>query len=245
MGPIIAMICGHDTSNQRDRYYVNNAEIRAVTAAGGVPILLPYMNDEKKLAAALDFVGGVLLPGGVDVDPHLYGEEPIRGLGRIDPDWDALDVTAAKIALERDIPVLGLCRGMQVLNVAAGGTLWQDIPGQVTEALQHAQKAPRWAATHGITIEEDSLLGELLGSSMRVNSYHHQAVKDAGDGMRVTAKAMDGIVEAVEAPDRRFALGVQWHPELMVDTDAVQRKLFERFVEAAAATRKGIATASA
>lgn len=237
MGPIIGILCGHETANGRDRYYVNNTGIRCVTEHGGVPILIPYTKDDDKLAAALALVDGVLLPGGADVDPHLYGEEPLRGLGRVDPDWDALDVTGARMALEQNIPVLGLCRGMQVLNVAAGGTLWQDIPSQVDDVLQHSQKAPRWAATHGIAIEGDSILGELLGTSLRVNSYHHQAVKDAGEGMRVTATASDGIVEAIENPDHAFAVGVQWHPELMTESDPIQRKLFERFIEAAARTR--------
>ncbi len=112
MGPIIGIVCGHDTNDGRDRYYVDNASIRAVSEAGGVPVLIPYTKDDDKLAAVLALVGGVLLPGGVDVDPHLYGEEPIRGMGRMDPEWDALDVTAARMALAQDIPVLGLCRGI-------------------------------------------------------------------------------------------------------------------------------------
>lgn len=236
MGPIIGIVCGHDTKDGGDRYYVAYSSIRSVAEAGGVPIMIPYTNDEDKLARALQLVGGVLLPGGVDVDPELYAEEPIRGLGRIDPIWDALDVTAARIALERDIPVLGLCRGMQVLNVAAGGSLWQDIPSQVKDALQHGQKAPRWAATHRIDIEADSVLAEVLGTSRRVNSYHHQAVKEPGRGIRVTARAADGIVEAIESTEHRFALGVQWHPELMIDSDPEQRGLFQRFVQAAAET---------
>lgn len=234
VGPIIGIVCGHDTNDGRDRYYVSNSVIQAVSEAGAVPILIPYTDDEKKLAAALNTVGGVVLPGGVDVDPYLYGEEPVRGLGRIDPEWDALDVTAARLALERNVPVLGLCRGMQVLNVAAGGTLWQDIPSQVKGALQHSQKAPRWAASHGVTIDPDSKLGRLLGAELRVNSYHHQAVKDVAPGFQVTAEAADGIVEAIEGDEHVFAVGVQWHPELMTDSDPVQRRLFEGFVEAAA-----------
>lgn len=234
MGPIVGIICGHQVNDGKDRYYVNNAVIRSVAEAGAVPVLIPYTRDDDKLAAAIDVVKGVVLPGGADVDPHLYGEQPLPGLGNVDPDWDALDVTAARIALKRNIPVLGICRGMQVLNVAAGGTLWQDIPSQVEGALQHVQKAPRWAASHHITVDEDSIVGRLLGTRLRVNSFHHQGVKQVAPGFAVTAKADDGIVEAIESEQHPFALGVQWHPEVMLESSPEQRKLFVAFVQAAA-----------
>jgi len=234
--PVIGITCGHMTRDVEDRYYVLTANIHAVAEAGGVPVLIPNAGDEDKLAAALDLVDGLYLPGGNDVDPHLYGEEPLRGMGEFDPDWDALDVTAAKMALERGLPILAICRGVQVLNVAAGGTLYQDIPSQIPGSLKHRQEGPRWAASHGIRLEPDSRLARLFGTtSLRVNSFHHQAVKNVAPGFRATAKAPDGVVEAIERVEGPFVVGVQWHPELMVSRDPTHRVLFSAFVEAAAA----------
>lgn len=236
MRPIIGITCGRQTKDGADRYYVDTANIRAVAEAGGVPVLIPNAYDEEKLAAALDLVDGLYLPGGVDVDPHLYGEEPVAGMGEFDPDWDALDVTAAKIALQRGLPILAICRGAQVLNVAAGGTLYQDIPSQLPGALKHSQKGPRWAASHAVTLAPDSRLAELFGTTaLRVNSYHHQAVKDVAPGFRAAATAPDGVVEAIEKVDGPFVVGVQWHPELMVQREPMHQALFAAFVEAAGA----------
>lgn len=236
--PIIGITCGHEQSDRRDAWFGYTAAIRVVADAGGVPVLIPYPYDEEKLAVAVGAVDGLLLQGGVDVDPHLYGEEPLPGMGSFDPEIDALDVTAARLALERDIPVLGLCRGAQVLNVAAGGTLYQDIPSQVPGALKHAQKAPRWAASHAVRLEADSRLAEILGATeLRVNSYHHQSVKDVAPGFRAVATAPDGIIEAVESAAHRFAMGVQWHPELMVEREPRYAALFRAFIEAARAVK--------
>lgn len=238
MEPMIGITCGHETKGGRDRYYVNAVNIRAVTEAGGVPVLIPNAFDGRKLEAVLDVVDGILLPGGVDVDPHLYGEEPVSGLGEFDPEWDAVDVVVARLALERDVPVLGICRGMQVLNVAGGGTLYQDIPSQVRGALKHSQRGPRWAASHSVEIAHDSRLAGLLGTTgLRVNSFHHQSVKDAAPDFWVTATAPDGVVEAIESVNNRFALGVQWHPELMVEREPMYRDLFAALIEAASAAR--------
>lgn len=235
MEPFIGIIGAHDTRKGRDRYYVEKANLRSVAEAGGVPVVIAPAADDDKLEAALGLLSGVLLPGGVDVDPALYGEEPLPGLGRVDPEWDALDVAVARWALAKNIPVLGICRGMQVLNVAAGGTLWQDIPSQVTKPLQHAQKAPRDAATHGVATTSGSRLQDLLGAQFRVNSFHHQAVKDVAPGFVATAEAADGIVEGIEGESRSFAVGVQWHPELLIDSAPAQRELFRAFVQAAVA----------
>lgn len=239
MGPIIGITCGHEAKNGRDRYYVNAVNIRAVTEAGGVPLLIPNAYDDRKLAAVLDVVDAVYLPGGVDVDPYLYGEEPVVGLGEFDPEWDAIDVVAARLALERDIPVLGICRGMQVLNVAGGGTLYQDIPSQVRGALKHAQRGPRWAASHAVEIVSNSRLAGILGTTeLRVNSFHHQSVKDAAPGFQITGAAPDGVVEAIESTTHRFALGVQWHPELMVEREPMYQALFASLIEAAVTVKE-------
>lgn len=235
MGPVIGITCGHEAKNGRDRYYVNTVNIRVVAEAGGVPVLIPNTFDEAKLATVLDMVDGLFLPGGVDVDPHLYGEEPVAGMGEFDPDWDAVDVTAARMALERNMPILGICRGMQVLNVAAGGTLYQDIPSQVPGALKHSQKGPRWAASHAVQLTKGSQLATIFDATeLRINSYHHQAVKDVAPSLQATAVAPDGIIEAIESPEHPFVVGVQWHPELMVVREPMYKALFAAFVEAAA-----------
>lgn len=233
MRPIIGIACGHEAKEGRDRYYVNTVNIRMVAENGGVPVLLPNPFDEDKLNAALDMVDGLYLPGGVDVDPHLYGEEPLAGMGSFDPDWDAVDVVLAQAALERNMPILGICRGMQVLNVAAGGTLYQDIPSQVPGALKHSQKGPRWAASHAVELDGESRLAKTLGATeLRINSYHHQAVKDVAPGFRSVANAPDGVIEAIESTQHRYAVGVQWHPELMVERDPMYKALFVDFIEA-------------
>lgn len=233
MRPIIGIACGHEAKEGRDRYYVNTVNIRMVAENGGVPVLLPNPFDEDKLKAALDMVDGLYLPGGVDVDPHLYGEEPLAGMGSFDPDWDAVDVVLAQAALERNMPILGICRGMQVLNVAAGGTLYQDIPSQVPGALKHSQKGPRWAASHAVELDGESRLAKTLGATeLRINSYHHQAVKDVAPGFRSVANAPDGVIEAIESTQHRYAVGVQWHPELMVERDPMYKALFVDFIEA-------------
>lgn len=233
MRPIIGIACGHEAKEGRDRYYVNTVNIRMVAENGGVPVLLPNPFDEDKLKAALDMVDGLYLPGGVDVDPHLYGEEPLAGMGSFDPDWDAVDVVLAQAALERNMPILGICRGMQVLNVAAGGTLYQDIPSQVPGALKHSQKGPRWAASHAVELDGESRLAKTLGATeLRINSYHHQAVKDVAPGFRSVANAPDGVIEAIESTQHRYAVGVQWHPELMIERDPMYKALFVDFIEA-------------
>ena len=231
--PVIGITCGHDTAGGQDRWFVKAPYIRAVVEAGGVPLLIPPTWDERLLVLCLDRVDGLLLTGGVDVDPALYGQEPHKALGKVDREWDDLDVVAARLALARDMPVLGICRGVQVLNVAAGGTLVQDIASQVKGALAHQQSAPVWEPTHEVTVAEGSRLHALLGvTATAVNSFHHQAVQVVAPGFRAVAHAADGVIEGIESELHRFAVGVQWHPELMAGSDAVQRRLFAGFLAA-------------
>lgn len=231
--PVIGITCGHDTDGGHDRWFVRTPYIRAVVEAGGVPILIPPTWDEQLLARCLERIDGLLLTGGVDVDPALYGQAPHPALGKVDREWDALDVVAARIALERDIPVLGICRGVQVLNVAAGGTLVQDIRSQVAGALPHQQTAPDWEATHTVAVAGGTRLHALLGAtSVAVNSFHHQSVLAVAPGFRDVAHAPDGVIEGIESERHRFAVGVQWHPERMASRDPVQRRLFAGFLAA-------------
>jgi putative glutamine amidotransferase len=230
--PIIGLLCAHETE-RRDQYYVANAYIQAIIKAGGVPILIPYQPKDQifRILSGLD---GLVIPGGDDIDPGRYGENPIIQCGEIDPLWDELDLWATGFALERNMPILAICRGCQVLNVALGGTLIQDIPTQIKGSIKHAQKAPRWYATHDIAVQSASLLGNIWQNDLqKVNSYHHQSIAKVGQGLRIVASAPDGVIEAVEGTDRRFVLGLQWHPELMTEHYPVARRIFEHFVQAA------------
>ncbi len=230
--PMIGLLCAHETE-KRDQYYVTNSNIQAIVKAGGIPILIPYQPKEQ-VFRILEGLDALMIPGGDDVDPGRYGENPIVQCGDIDPHWDELDLWAAGFALERNMPILAICRGCQVLNVALGGTLIQDIPSQIKDPIKHAQKAPRWYATHDIMVQSASLLGGIWQNDpKRVNSYHHQAIAKVGQSLRIVASAPDGVIEAIEGTEHRFVLGVQWHPELMTDHYPVASRIFRRFIQAA------------
>ncbi len=232
--PVIGVTCGHDRASGQDRWFVKAAYIRAVVEAGGIPLLVGPTGSERLLEEALARVDGLLLIGGIDVDPALYGQERHPCLGDVDGEWDSVDVTAARIALRRDLPLLGICRGVQVLNVAAGGSLYQDIPSEVPGAIEHSREVSGRLPRHSVSVAQGSRLHEFLGMTWaEVNSSHHQAVRDVAPGFRAVAHAPDGVIEAIESPDHRFALGVQWHPELMVGSDPAQRRLFAALVRAA------------
>lgn len=189
--------------------------VESVIRAGGVPMVLPMVSDKEMLSVMLDRVDALIMTGGEDVDPlKWYGEEPVNAMGGIAPERDEFDVTLIKMAVERGLPVLGICRGLQVMNVAFGGTLYQDIPSQVSGNVKHNQKAPRNYGTHSIRIEPGSLLRDQLGvDSVAVNSFHHQSIKDLAPGFKATAFAVDGVIEAIEMVGSNKVFGVQFHPE--------------------------------
>jgi putative glutamine amidotransferase len=209
----------------------------AVRAAGGIPVMLPFLETEAEAAELLARLDGLLLAGGEDVDPHYYGEEPLPGQGEIVPERDHTELLLAKKALALDLPILAICRGEQLLAVAVGGALYQDIPTQVKGAFKHKQEAPRWYATHTVHIKPGSKLAAMLGSEVRVNSFHHQAVKTLPKGFTVTAEAEDGIIEAYESDTHRFVVAVQWHPESFVGRSDTFAPLFAAFVAEAAAEK--------
>jgi len=212
------------------------AYVDAVLGAGGVPFIVPVLEDDAAVAALLERADGLLVTGGADVSPDLFGEAPLPALGSVTPLRDRLDEIALKLATARDMPVLGICRGIQSLAVFAGGTLIQDVPSQVPGAIQHGQKAPGWHGTHEIAIEPGSLLARLTGRPRAmVNSFHHQAVKDVPPGYMATARTTDGVIEAMEKPAARFCLGLQFHPELMAARHEFIAAIFGGFVAACAA----------
>ena len=185
-------------------YRVNASYTKAIDRAGGLPVLVPD-TDFAEIAARAD---GVLFTGGVDLDPALYGEETVNDTVEISHDRDALEMALFRELLPRRIPMLGICRGIQTLNVALGGSLWQDIPAQLPGAPVHR------GVKHEVIAEADSLAGSIFGTRFRTNSFHHQAVKEPGKGVRVTARAEDGVIEAIEHETLPI-WGFQWHPERM------------------------------
>jgi len=221
---------------------VPQSYLRALEIAGGVPLLMPITDQESTLQALYSRLDGLLLAGGVDIDPVRFGESPHPELGKVDAQRDWVELTLTPWALADGLPVLGICRGIQTLSVAAGGSLWQDIATQVPGALQHTYYPdyPYSRLSHSVQLEPDSRLADFLGDlELEVNSLHHQAVKDAGTGLWVTARSPDGIIEAIEGDGEAWVVGVQWHPEWLLDDDPRMRHLFEAFVIACQAGRDG------
>lgn len=216
--------------------------VTGVEQAGGIPLVLPPLSRDPRGAARAMVRGldGILLSGGSDVHPDTYGEEPHSALGETIPARDAFEIEIFSRALELGLPVFGICRGMQIMNVVLGGTLYQDLPSQLREGvLNHRQTDPKWVPTHGVEVDPDSRMAEFVGAShMKVNSYHHQAIKSLADGLEVVGRSEDGVIEALESRDfsQRWLVGVQWHAEAMRGSSeygASQRALFEAHVEAA------------
>ena len=212
--PIIGISGTHATGGATQ---ANSTYIESVLRAGGVPVVLP-INDNpdvlKKMVASID---ALIMTGGEDVDPlKWFNEEAIPGQGEIDPERDAFDIALIKLALERGIPLLGTCRGHQLINVACGGTLYQDLPSQLRSAnlLKHRQQAPSWYGTHQVELEKGSILAKILGKTTIVtNTFHHQAVKDVAPGFVVTGRTSDGVIESMEMKGNPRVLSVQFHPE--------------------------------
>ena len=208
--------------------------IQAVTAFGGVPIVLPNLNEDEVDAIA-SMLDGLLLTGGGDIDPTLFGEEPHVGLGSITPERDFFEIRLIQKMLELNKPILGICRGAQILNIAVGGDMFQDIYSQNERTLlQHDQQAPRWHASHFVDVTKDTLLYQIAQTNrFKVNSYHHQANRKVPAGFQVSAVSSDGIIEAIESTVHEFVLGVQWHPETMLmKKDTISEKMIRAFITA-------------
>jgi len=219
-----------------ERATLNAAYVRAVQEAGGVPVLLPSQLDEAALEALLGRLGGLVLTGGGDVDPARYGEAPAgTNMASVSVERDSLEWRAASFALERGLPMLCICRGMQVLNLVLGGSLVQDVASQCEGALSHRQLEPRVKATHDVRVASGSLLAAVTGRErFAVNSLHHQAVAKIGRGLEPAAWSDDGLLEGLELPGHPWALAVQWHPEELTPESAEARALFAGVVGASA-----------
>jgi putative glutamine amidotransferase len=218
------------------RFGINQSYVRALAAAGCAPVLIPILDDEDRLRAIYDRLDGIVFPGGADVAPQEYGEAPIDNLNIIEAPRDRTELTLARWAFADDLPTLGICRGQQLLNVALGGTLYQDLRHQGVTTVEHsdADGRARTALLHRVRLDPGSRLAQLIDeTSIEVNSLHHQAVKSVAPQLKVTGTSEDGVIESLESDDRRFLIAVQWHPEEIDDLPWVQR-LFAGFASAAA-----------
>lgn len=232
--PLIGITMRHEL--ETERFYLARTYSEAVAAAGGIPLHISLIPRPAYIAAVLDELDGVLLPGSAsDVDPLHYGREPHTKLGSVHPLKDATDMLVLEELERRRMPLLAICFGMQVWNVARGGVLIQDIESEVPEAIKHEQGAPRGRRSHRVRLLEGSLLASLAGGeSALVNSHHHQALQTVGQNLRATAWTADGLMEAVEdVREDLWAVGVQWHPEIDWAEDPFATALFDSFVRAA------------
>lgn len=215
-----------------ERSYVNNDYVGAVERAGGIPYILPVVRQDVA-EMQTERVDALLISGGYDIDPLLYGEEPHRLLEFVYRDTDIFQLRTIQTALRRGQPILGICKGIQLLNVACGGTIYQDLSEIPDSFVKHSQNRKRSCPSHTVVAEENSIIARLFGKTFLVNSYHHQALKEIGRDLMVTSRAMDGVVESVEMAGETFVAGVQWHPEMMAASGDEMLSLFLHLVEEA------------
>lgn len=220
---------------------VNAAYVAAVIAAGGVPLILPPSLPPTTAAPLTKMLDGVLLSGGADLDPGRYGAAPHPKLGVVEPDRDAFDLAIIGAARARGLPLLAICRGMQAVNVALGGTLWQDLPSERPGDVLHDGEWPRTQRVHPVALTPGSVVARALGTDRcAVNSVHHQGVRTLAPGLAATGHAPDGLIEAIEATDGPWLAGVQWHPETFhADPSAPDLGIFRAFVRAAGSGEDG------
>lgn len=254
--PLIGVSCGYHS--QKEEYVLSSDYVNAVEAAGGVPVMVPPLDDPALVIDRINQFDGWILPGGGDPDPVFFGEEPIQEMGPITPRRDVMELALSRAVLEADQPLLAICRGAQILNLAAGGTIHQDLRTAGYTGIKHRQQAPRWYPTHSVRLERgrhllewfDRFAGEFSESlaapeskqsetkrplrRFRVNSFHHQAIGELAPGFEAAAFSEDGLIEAVESRVHRYVVGVQWHPEAMAERYQSFLGLFEQFVAACA-----------
>jgi len=231
--PAIGITIGYD-EDRPDRHLLREDYVKSVVVSEGLPyVLAPVF--ERDVPALLDRLDGLVLTGGSDVDPAIYGEAPHPQLGPVFRERDDFEIALSREAYRRDLPILAICRGHQVLNVATGGTLIQDLPSQHSGGgVDHDPDTERAARVHDVRIQDGCRLRRLLGKeTVGVNSFHHQAIRDLGPGLVAMAWSSDGVVEAIEDPSRRFVVGVQWHPESFWREDPGFRPLFRALIEEA------------
>ncbi|KIS02659.1 gamma-glutamyl-gamma-aminobutyrate hydrolase family protein [Paucilactobacillus wasatchensis] len=216
--------------NERNAEFAPDPAIQAITKSGGIPIILPSI-DPADAANYIDLFDGVLMLGGFDVDPTFFNEEPHNDLGETYRKRDLFEIALLQASIKAGKAVMGICRGMQVINVALGGTLYQDLSEDPQAKLKHNQQAPGNLPTHHVNVQAGSMLSSLIGERSYVNSRHHQALRQLAPTLQTVAKSDDGVVEAVESKMNTQILGVQWHPENMFKHNQESQALFTNFIE--------------
>ena len=238
--PLVGVPTGREKSQRfygLPLYIMNQTYIRILENLGALPIMIPLQMTEATLRGIFERLDGLFLPGGEDIDPAHYGNERHPLLGATDKERDRTELLVTRWAVEAGMPLLGVCRGVQMINVACGGTLHQDLHDECPTLNKHDYTPPsyeRYRISHSVTVEPDSRVARSLGTVHEVNSMHHQGIQRLGAGLRVVARAEDGLPEAVEMPVLPFVVGVQWHPEELATTDQESTNLFYDFIEAAA-----------
>lgn len=231
MRPIVGVLPLWD--DEKQSIWMLPGYLEGIRTGGGIPLILPLTADEKELKELDGLLGGYLFTGGQDVDPALYSEKPHKGLGETCKMRDEMEKRLLELALSQDKPVLGICRGIQLINACLGGSLYQDLPSQFPSGLCHHQEPPYDEPSHEVLLERDSPLFALLNRErLSVNSYHHQAVKEPAPGLSVMARAGDGLIEALCKRDAAFVWAVQWHPEFSYPREESSRQIFSAFVSA-------------
>lgn len=238
--PVIGILANIETIDKApflglEKSSLHQNYIHSIIKAGAVPIVLPVVQDSSLIQSQIDLIDGLVLSGGGDVQPSLYGEEPHPDLGNVNPVRDHFEEEALLIAFRQKKPILGICRGLQLMNVAFGGSLYQDLNQHKSETrIKHDQQAPIHVPYHSIEIEPSTLLYEMFRElQIGVNSFHHQGIKELAPDFIVSARSKDGMIEGIERINYPFLVGVQWHPERMVDHDSGMLNLFKAFVKQA------------
>ncbi len=240
MKPVIGITPQFNLENQQIK--IESVYFQSIEDAGGIPVLLPLYNNANELTDLVSRLDGVVFTGGPDVNPRYFGEEPIPECGVIIPKRDELELKLVPIIMKQRLPILGICRGIQILNIALGGDIYQDVRAQYEPQSEvrvaHYQKAGRATLTHKVKIEDRTLLSRIIGKDeIWVNSFHHQSIRKIADGLTLAATASDGLAEAITKEDYPFFLGVQWHPEDLSKIDEYAQKIFNEFIIAASANK--------